>query len=227
MLSKRLSLCCDQVTGKYVLDVGTDHGKLPCELILSGKCDRAVASDLREKPLLSAEKNIIEHNLKDKIEAVLSDGLDNITETNFSDIIIAGMGGEQIADILKRADNENKINEKVNLILQPMTKPEYLRRFLCENKFEIISEKVTLDKDFFYTVITAKKNKSFFCIDELKINVGFMDFNTPAEKAYCEYIYEKILKIAKGSEKSDENKSNKYYELASALKLKLIGKDNE
>lgn len=227
MLSKRLSLCCEQVKGTYILDVGTDHGQLPCELIISGKCNKAIASDLREKPLLSAEKNILEHNLSDKIKTVLSNGLDNITETDFSDIIIAGMGGEQISDILKRADSEHKLSEKVNLILQPMTKSDYLRKFLCENGFEILSEKVTCDKNFFYTVITAKKTAERFLYDEIKINVGFMEFDTPTEKAYGEYILDKILKIAEGSEKSDKNKSKKYYELATLLKEKLCGKDNE
>lgn len=97
MLDKRLKLCADMVSGEgIVCDVGTDHAYLPVELILSGKCEKVIASDINEHPLDAAARTIKKYGVSDKISLVLSDGLENVPLDGVSDIIIAGMGGETI-----------------------------------------------------------------------------------------------------------------------------------
>ena len=81
MLDKRLSACADFVKGSRVCDIGTDHGYLTAELLLSGKCKTAVAADINEKPLASAQKTLEKHGLTDRCELILSDGLKNIPES--------------------------------------------------------------------------------------------------------------------------------------------------
>ena len=156
MLDKRLALCAEMVKGKFVCDVGTDHAYLVSELLTSGKCTAAVAADINEKPLKAAEKTLRDAGVSDKAEVILSDGLKNIPLDKITDIVIAGMGGELIAKILSECD---ELQGK-NLILQPMTRPEKLIKFLYENGFEIISQKAVSDGKFFYTAINAVKNNS-------------------------------------------------------------------
>lgn len=119
-------------------DIGTDHAYLPVALVLSGKCPRAVVSDLREMPLENARQAIRRYHLEDRIVACLSDGLDEIAPDWAQDIVIAGMGGELIAAILARAPWLR--NEGKRLILQPMTHAEDVRRFLYKNGFSILKE---------------------------------------------------------------------------------------
>jgi tRNA (adenine22-N1)-methyltransferase len=58
-LSLRLALISALVPpGARVCDIGTDHGYLPIELIKRGDIKSVIATDIREKPLASAEKNI-------------------------------------------------------------------------------------------------------------------------------------------------------------------------
>ena len=103
-LSERLQALADLVPpGSRLADIGTDHAYLPVALVLSGKCPRAVVSDLREMPLENARQAIRRYHLEDRIVACLSDGLDEIAPDWAQDIIIAGMGGELIAAILARA----------------------------------------------------------------------------------------------------------------------------
>ncbi len=221
MLDKRLSLCAETVTGDCICDVGTDHGYLPCELVLSGKVSRAIACDIREKPLENARRNIEKYGLSDKIRTVLSDGLDNVDTREFTDIIIAGMGGELICDILIRAD----ISSSVKLILQPMTKSETLRRFLCENGFEILSEKAASDRNFFYSVIKAVKNGTVTPIDEVSELIGFMDLSGADERNYALYKYMKTLKTAEEIKISDGKKSAEYFLLAEKIKERINRKE--
>ncbi len=213
MLDKRLYLCAEEVSGEYLCDVGTDHGYLPCELVLSGKVKRALACDIREKPLESAKRNIERYGLSDKIVTVLSDGLDNVDTRGITDIVIAGMGGELISDILCRVKTELS----ADLILQPMTKAETLRRFLCGNGFEILSEKAVRDRNFFYSVIKAKKNGKLTPIDDVTEIIGFMDFSREDEREYALYKYRKTLKTAKSIKKSDVKKSEYFFSLAERI----------
>ena len=152
-MDNRLMLCAALIEGRFVCDVGTDHGYLPCYAVSSGICDRALACDVAEGPLSSAEEHIRASGLSDRIETVLSDGLDSVPLDEVTDIVLAGMGGELIAAILGRCE---KIKDgSVNIIMQPMTKPEYLRKWLHENGFSVTSEKACISGKFAYSVMSA------------------------------------------------------------------------
>lgn len=159
MLDKRLSVCAGFVTyGGKVCDVGTDHAYLVAELLKSGKCKSAIACDIADGPLLSARMTIEKNGLSDKAEIIKSDGLDNISPDGITDVVIAGMGGELITDIVLRTD---WLKNNVNLVLQPMTKPEILRESLIKNGYEIVKEECASDKNHSYTIICFKYTGNF------------------------------------------------------------------
>ena len=94
-------MCADMTReGSRLADIGTDHAYLPIELCLSGKIPSAIACDINPMPLRSAEENIARFGLSDIIQTRLSDGLDRVAPDEADDIVIAGMGGELIRDIL-------------------------------------------------------------------------------------------------------------------------------
>jgi tRNA A22 N-methylase len=154
-LNKRLSAIAELVReGVTVCDVGTDHAFLPCELARSGKCEKVYASDLNPKPLEFA-KSQIEHQGAD-VTLLLSNGLDSYPVLHGSvDIIIAGMGGELIAEIVEGVP-KNIRNENLRLILQPMTKQEDLRTALLDMGYEIILEKKVSENNRIFTIIYGK-----------------------------------------------------------------------
>lgn len=167
MLSERLSVCSELVRGKNACDIGTDHGYLAAELLLSGKCERVIASDINENPLKSARETLEKHGLSDKSALFISDGVKDIDLEEVTDIIIAGMGGELIAEIISQKDLSG-----INLVLQPMTKIPFLRRFLAENGFETLIEKTAREKDRIYVIINAKYSGVKREISELDSLVG-------------------------------------------------------
>ena len=127
----------------YLADVGTDHAYLPIYLTLIGRIDRALASDINDGPVLRAKKSVTKYGVADKIDVVRAAGLDGAIDFPITDAVIAGMGGELIASILTDAPWIK--NEKYNLVLQPMTHPEILRKYLLDEGFCIIGEDVVSD----------------------------------------------------------------------------------
>lgn len=150
-LSERLSAVASLVKkDSAIADVGTDHGYIPVYLYKAGIIKSAVAADVNEKPLASCKALVVQEGLSDVIKTRLSNGLDNILPDEYDTVIIAGMGGELIADILSRAEIENK-----HIILNPMTHPEIARKFLYDNGFDIINDLIIKDGRHYYSVFDA------------------------------------------------------------------------
>ena len=154
MLSNRLMTAVGFARGGVFADVGTDHGYLPIYLYKKGLVKRAVASDINKMPLDSARKNIALHGAVGGIDTVLSDGLKALKDFAPDDIAIFGMGGELICRIV--GDAPWTKDEKIRLILQPMTKQDEVRAFLLENGYSIVGESLSYDDGKYYQTICAE-----------------------------------------------------------------------
>lgn len=224
-IDNRLRVCSEMVNGSgIVCDVGTDHAYLPAYLIENKICDYALASDINDGPLSFAEQTVKKYKFEDRIKLVKSDGLDKIPSENVSDIIIAGMGGETIVSIL---ENVQWIKNNVNLILQPMTKAGFLRRWLYENGFEIAQERAVSDDKFVYTVIRAFYSGYRIEIGKTAEHTGRVNVNTEAGRKYIENQYsqaDNIVKSMRRAGKDDESQKYKY--IAERLKAVLEGRMN-
>ena len=140
-ISKRL-LCCAELVPPCgtVADVGTDHGYLGIYLLREGRCAHVIAADLREKPLASAQTNAALFSVAERMEFVLSDGLHNFQPKTFDALVLAGMGGDLIANILAEAPWLE--GGDYTLILQPQSAANDLRRWLGERGWAIRRERL-------------------------------------------------------------------------------------
>lgn len=154
-LSPRLRMAADLIRpGAVVVDVGTDHAYLPVYLVENGFCPRVIAVDSKTGPLANARATVTARGLGQKIELRLSDGLDGVEPGDADDIVIAGLGGQMTVEILSRAlwlkDGAKQV------VLQPMTHAEDVRRFLCGNSFTILTETACFDEGRSYICICAR-----------------------------------------------------------------------
>ncbi len=185
--------------GKRVCDIGTDHAYLPVYLVENKISPSCVAADIAKGPLKSACKTVEGCNLSDKITCVLSDGFDSIYPDSFDDCVIAGMGGELIADIISRAEFLKDNNRK--LILQPMSSIYELRYYLYHNDFTIEDAHIVIEGNRLYyiaEVFYGKQKEPFnehFCPCLLK----HMGIN---EQKYLNLQLDKTRKIVLGLEKT-------------------------
>lgn len=139
--------------GAVLADVGTDHAYLPLYLCGTNKIKRAIAADVAEGPLQTAEAHIAALGYGDRIELVLTDGLRGLLSRGVTDITICGMGGELIASILER---ENITDPSLNFVLQPQTRGAHLRTWLTSHGFEIEKECVARAAGRFYAVLCCR-----------------------------------------------------------------------
>jgi tRNA (adenine22-N1)-methyltransferase len=158
-LSLRLQKIADFVPeGRVVADIGTDHAHLPIWLIEQKKIKKAYAMDIGEGPLLRAKDAIHRYGMENVIETRLSDGLEMLEEGDVQTVIIAGMGGPLICNILeKRRDLWDSISE---FILSPQSEIKMVRKFLRENGLVIAREEMLVDMGKFYIVMKVVKGES-------------------------------------------------------------------
>ena len=154
MISDRLLLCGELVRrGAVLADVGTDHAYLPIHLLSCGTISRCIVSDINEGPLMRARRNLEDSGYSDRAVVVLTDGAAALRDMGATDYAVCGMGGELIARIISEAPQLS--DEKINLILQPMSRPEALRAYLFDNGFSILNERYVTDTGRHYVCILA------------------------------------------------------------------------
>lgn len=169
-LSERLRAIADLVpNGSTVADIGTDHAYIPVYLTNSGISKFAIASDVKKGPILRAEATINEFGAKNRVETRIGNGLKNIKCGEADTVIIAGMGGILISNIL---DNSKEVLSGIEtLILQPMTAVYELRKYLYENEYTISDEILVKEDNKLYTIIKAVHGKDNVQ-SELQLRIG-------------------------------------------------------
>lgn len=151
-LQPRLQAIADWVRpGARIVDVGTDHGYLPVFLLQNGTVGYAIASDINAAPLDHARRSAAEYG--QEMDFRLCNGLEAVGPDEVDTVVIAGMGGENIAAILLQAP---WTKEGHTLLLQPMSRPDYLRRFLGDHGYRITRERLVRDKGLLYPIVEAE-----------------------------------------------------------------------
>ncbi|MBP5152929.1 MAG: SAM-dependent methyltransferase [Lachnospiraceae bacterium] len=157
-LSLRLQTLCDTVDPcESLCDVGCDHGYVSIELARTGKAKKVLAMDINEGPLKSAVDNINRAGLSDRIETRLSNGLHNIKDReSFDSILIAGMGGRLMTEIL--TEGIKTVDKAKQLLLQPQSEIFLVREFLRTHGFGIFREICLKDAGKYYFIIDARRD---------------------------------------------------------------------
>ncbi|WP_250277664.1 tRNA (adenine(22)-N(1))-methyltransferase [[Clostridium] colinum] len=158
-LSYRLNKIAQKVTiNGIIADIGTDHAYVSIFLYKNNKIKSGIACDISKGSLQKAKDNIKKYNLQDNIQTRLSNGLEKITpEDNIDTIIIAGMGGMLMIDILEKGNHI--VNNVKELILQPQKDINRVREYLHKKGFKIIDDEMLKDEGKYYTIIKAIKGK--------------------------------------------------------------------
>ena len=190
--------------GAYFIDVGTDHAYLPIYLAEKGRISSATASDINEGPCESARAHIAENGFSDMIEVRRANGLAGHSARGKTDIVIAGMGGALICEILEKADFIKDKN--VRLILQPMRNVRDLRAYLLCEGFHIVDEALAREGERIYEIICAEYCGEAQKESELSLLIGAKNIENRAcdealFAAFCKKHASALRKKIEGMEK--------------------------
>lgn len=153
-LSDRMQAIADRVDpGDRVADIGTDHGQIPVWLFAREISPRVILSDISEGSLRKAQMTAGAYQFGDGVSFRVGDGLSVLAPGEVDTVIIAGMGGKLIRDILSRDPDHTRSFRR--FILQPRKGMGPLRKWLLEQEFRILHEDVVREGKFYPEIITA------------------------------------------------------------------------
>ena len=199
MITPRLQSIIDLIDAKTVADIGTDHAYIPIRLARDNKITKAVACDKNKGPIDIARLNVEKYGLSDIIELRQGDGLSPLKKNETEAIIIAGMGGKLIADIIE-ADIEKIGSSK--LILQPMNAQYELRKKLFELGFTIEKEELSAEGFKVYNLMSVVVGEDKREREEFEFHIPSELLSHPLLKMLVDKKRREFTKIMNGQKNS-------------------------
>ena len=149
-LSPRLQAIYSMVPKGICADIGADHGKLMIALFEGGIITHGYAVENKKGPYNRLLKALQEKGLENDIVPLFSDGIRDLPEAVHT-IVVAGMGGNLIIDILKKYPN--KTQQVDTIIIDAHTAIPKVRDEVCKLGFVIADETIVREDDIFYEII--------------------------------------------------------------------------
>ncbi len=220
-LSKRLNWIINVMDkADIIMDVGTDHGYISIELIKRNLADKVIASDINKDPLNKAKLNVSLEGLSNKIELRLGGGLAPVKNNEVNAVLIAGMGGNLIRDILEK--DIEKVKNMDYLVLQPAQNPEVLREYLYTGNYEIIDEDVCEDEGKYYELFKVKyKENNSTKLEPIFYEISPLLLNKKSEvfKTYLEEKADKYKKVTSFIKDNTEHAMARKKELENKIEI--------
>jgi tRNA (adenine22-N1)-methyltransferase len=170
-LSERLLTVAHMIIkGELVADIGSDHALLCTYLVENGLATGAIASEIADGPFQRTRAAVSSSKVKEKIMVRQGNGLQTLKSGEVTNVVIAGMGGDNIVDILA-CDLAKSITFS-RYIFQPMTKIQNLRSCLAEWGWPILDEQVVKENGHYFVVIASSPGNSPYILNNIETDIG-------------------------------------------------------
>lgn len=195
---------------KRVIDVGSDHGKLALHCLQSGIVDAVVCTDIHKEPAERTRKCLSDYNYSAQSEVYCTDGLKGVQLKAGDTVVIAGMGGNTIIDIMTEAlsGNDKNILKEVTWCIQPQKSFENVRDYLADNGFQILDEEVCLDRDIYYQMMRVKYTGISYTLTEKEAYYGPVLLTKSSSNDLIQAFYKHLNQVLEVRARGDERIRN-------------------
>ena len=135
-------------------DIGCDHGKLSALLLQRKRCEKVIAVDVSAFSVEKTKKLAEKLHLSQVIEVRQGSGFSVLGEGEAQAAVLAGLGGELIAQLI---ETEKEKAAALRLVMQPMQQGEKLRRYLRENGWSIVREEMVEEGGRIHEMLLAER----------------------------------------------------------------------
>lgn len=181
-----------------VIDVGSDHGYLPCFLMLNNLCKKAYASDNKVGPINNAKENIEKFNVD--VETILADGLKGCPK-DVNTVVIAGMGDATAIEILEGYEDLYQFD---NFVVQVNKNAKNIRKWVSDKMFSIHDEGIVFEDGHYYEIIAFNPKRTRL-LSEVELQYGPINIER-MEQPFVDYLsflmnkYQKIVEAGGNKE---------------------------
>ena len=211
-LDQRLSKIAEMLgTCSCCADIGSDHGRRGAFLLQTGRCSHMCLTDISALSLEKARKLIALLGLQDKTSFHVGDGA-QIIDRKIDAAVIAGMGGETIAEIIEGSCGKL---DGARLILQPNVAAPYLRRKLNELGWMITGEELVRDGRRIYLVLEARQGKQLLSGQEYEVGPVLLKKKPELLADYAAFRIRVAKKALEGAQMGNDES------IAAALKREI------
>lgn len=206
--------------GKSIVDVGTDHAYLPTLLVSQGKIKFAIAGDIAAGPCQAAQNTIDSFGITKTVNVRQGNGLQIVSPGEADIVVIAGMGGGTMIEILQNSLPVAEAAERI--ILQPMNGAATLRMWAAEHGWKIVAEDLAEEAGIIYEIIILERGfEKKYSTAVYEIGPRLLEKNHTLLAKHMQRLIDNYDKLLSSMEKSEHAKASEKYRLFSKLKIDL------
>lgn len=154
LLGPRLAAVAAWVpAGQPLVDVGTDHARLPEALLRADRVPAAIGVDRAQAPLAAAQARLAAYP-DPRLQLRLGDGLQVLSPGEAHTLTAAGLGGRSIAALLQRGDPRGLGISQ--LVLQVERDDPALRGALWRLGYAVTAERLAVDRRRCFLILKAQ-----------------------------------------------------------------------
>lgn len=206
------------IKGKPVADIGADHALLSIYMLQHNLIPKAIVTDIIKGPYERAKKAVNESPYRDKIDVRKGDGIKVLNPREVATVIIAGMGGDTIAQII--SDDWDKAETYERFILQPMSRSYVVRQLLAERGWTLVEEKLVYENNKYFVILVYTPDDKPYKLTPLELEVGPILLRADYDYK-LEYLNSFLNKYKNISQSLLESTGNQTPELLQSYKAKL------
>lgn len=216
-LSPRLLRIAASVPEEVVAaDVGTDHAYLPVYLVATGRCPRVIASDSSVASLEMARKTLEQFGFADKVDLRLGIGLEVIRPLEAEVVVMAGLGGLTMIDILESDPDIRKTVSR--FVLQPMSDSAALRKWLIGNGLRLVDEELVPEGEMLYEIIVSEPGEEEISEDILyEIGPRLVEKRDPSLVPFMRRKLDNYRTILRQVEAGAGRRDQRFWEVATKI----------
>ncbi|MCQ2534397.1 MAG: class I SAM-dependent methyltransferase [Clostridia bacterium] len=196
-----------------VIDVGSDHALFAIYCLQNNITPFAIATDINRQPAERSYNALIEAGFMANSTVYNTDGIRGVYIRENDSIVIAGMGGNNIIDIMTYAleSIEPEILGTVDFIIQPQKSLDKVREFLSNKGFELVDEIVSYDNENYYVIMKVRFTGVSYDLSDEAVYYGMLLLNKDDELtlAYHKHLDEVFVLRSRGDSRLYEVMKNR------------------
>ncbi|MGE5416303.1 MAG: tRNA (adenine(22)-N(1))-methyltransferase [Acidobacteriota bacterium] len=186
-LPKRIQAIAEMVIiEEPVADIGADHALLPCYLTANRVVPRAIVGELTAGPYQRACSTVYRYGLHRLVEVRQGDGLEVLKPGEVSTVVMAGMGGNTINEIILAAGE--KVESFKRLVIQPQNALKEVRTLIANKGWPITDERIVYDHDYYSIMVVCPESGEPYSLTDLEAMFGPRILERTEESLIRDYL---------------------------------------